>query len=157
MAHDVLKQQGFELVSHRTDHKTLKDLISAIKKRGLRCEIMPPCNHRQNPAKQAIQVFKAHFISALNGVNGNFPPEAWDLLTPQTNMTMNVLRECDIDEAHLSHSCIHGAFDFKSHPLAPLGCKAAVHQRSTANGGARGSWENRGKLGCCIGPAMNSH
>ena len=118
---------------------------------------MPPYNHRQNPAERAIQAFKDHFIAILNGVDEGYPPDGWDLLIQQTNMTLNMLQGCSINMAHSSHAYIHGVHDFNAHPLAPLGCKAILHQRSVANGGQRGSWENRGKLGYYIGPALDSY
>ena len=155
--YDELVKCGFQPVIHRTDHETSNDLVAAIEEKGLDYEIMPPSNHRRNPAERAIQTFKAHFISVINGLDKEFPEGAWDLLLPQTNMTLNMLRPCGVNEAHSAYSYIYGAYDFNAHPLAPLGCRAIVHERSIANGGRRGSWGNRGKAGYYIGPAMNSY
>ena len=156
-AYETLVSCGFEPILHRTDHETSTDLIAAIKAKGLDYELMPPSNHRSNPAERAIQTFKSHFISTLNGLDRDYPASAWDLLLPQVNMTLNMLRTCGVNPAHSAYSYIHGAYDFSAHPLAPLGCRAVVHERSIANGGKRGSWGNRGKVGYYIGPAMNSY
>ena len=156
-SYDTLVECGFEPVLHRIDHETSKDLIKTIQERKLHYEIMPPANHRQNPAERAIQTYKSHFISIINGLDDSFPPGAWDLLIPQVNTTLNMLRPCGVNPAHSVYSYTHGPFDFSAHPLAPLGCKAVVHQRRIQNGGTRGGWGNKGKIGYYIGPAMHSY
>ena len=156
-SYDTLKRCGFEPILHRIDHETSVDLIRAIEAKGLAYEIAPPGNHRTNPAERAIQTFKKHFISILNGVDPKYPPGAWDYLIPQTTMTLNMHRGCRVNPAHSAYSYIHGAFDFSAHPLAPLGCRAIIHERAIGKGGKRGSWGNRGKPGYYIGPAMQSY
>ena len=54
---------------------------------------VPPDMHRWNKAKQAIRTFKAHFISILASVDPAFPRNRWDLLLPQTKLTLNLLRQ----------------------------------------------------------------
>jgi hypothetical protein len=152
-----LVRSGFEPVLHRIDNETSIELEAAIRAKGLVYETVPPGNHRSNPAEQAIQTFKSHFISVLNGVDKDYPKRAWDYLIPQTNMTMNMLRQCTINPAHSAYSYIYGPYDFNAHPLAPLGCRAIVHQRAVGKGGKRGTWENRGKVGYYIGPKMSSY
>ena len=93
----------------------------------------------------------AHFISIINCLDKDFPEGGWDLLIPQVNMTLNMLRPCaGVNEAHWAYSYIYGAFDFNAHPLAPLGCRAFVHKRSIKNGGRCGGWGNKGKIGYYI-------
>ena len=112
-----LSECGLTPVLHRIDHETSRDLITAIKDKNMQYEVVPPCNHRRNPAERAIQTFKSHFISILNGVDKDFPEGAWDHLIPQTNMTLNIMRPCRVNEAHSAYSYVHGPFDFGSHPL----------------------------------------
>ncbi len=50
-------------------------------------ELVPPGCHRHNAAKVAICNFKAHFLSI--GVANDFPPNLWDWLLPQTEITIN--------------------------------------------------------------------
>ena len=50
-------------------------------------ELVPPGCHRRNAAEVAIRNFKAHFLSVLAGVAGDFPPSLWDRLLPQTEIT----------------------------------------------------------------------
>jgi hypothetical protein len=56
------------------------------------CGIMliEPNNHRVKAAKQAIQTFKAHFISALASTDSEFPLQLWDRLTLQVENTLNM-------------------------------------------------------------------
>ena len=152
-----LKRCGFEPVLHRIDNETSKELETAIREKKLEYETVPPGNHRRNPAERAIQTFKSHFISILNGIDENYPEGAWDYLIPQTNMTLNMLRPCTINDAHSAYAFINGPYDFNAHPLAPLGCRAVVHQRASGRGGKRGGWGNRGKIGYYVGPVMHSY
>ena len=156
-AYDNLTECGFEPILHRIDHETSEELISAIKARGLDYQIIATGAHRQNPAERAIQTFKSHFISIINGVDKDYPRDAWDYLIPQANVTLNLLRQCGVNQAHSAYSYIHGTFDYNAHPLSPLGCKAIVHEKSIRNGGKRPSWGNKGKRGFYIGPALKSY
>ena len=152
----IPQQSGFHPVLHKLDNETSKELIDAIEKRGSKHKTAPPANHKRNPAKRATQTHKTHFASILNGLDGRFPEGAWDLLAPQTNTNLNLLRPCGMNPAHSACSCIHGHFNFDAHPLAPPGCQAIVHVQSAAQAGTRGSWENCGGIGHHTGPTMAS-
>ena len=156
-SHTALVKCGFQPILHRIDNETSNDLIKAIESRGLLYETVPPGNHRRNPAERAIQSFKSHFISIMNGLHKDYPANGWDLLMPQMNLTLNLLRECKVNPSHSAYSYIYGTFDFSAHPLAPLGCKAIVHDRAIGKGGKRHTWANRGREGFYIGPAMHSY
>ena len=54
-------------------------------------QLLPPNIHRCNAAKRAICTFKAHFLSILAGIGEDFPKNMWDLMIPQTEMTLNLL------------------------------------------------------------------
>ena len=155
--YNELVKCGFEPLLEKIDNETSKQLLEAIESKGLEYQTVPPGNHRQNPAERAVQTFKSHFIAILNGVDDRFPPEQWDYLIPQANITLNLLRPCTVNDAHSAYAYIHGIYDFNAHPLAPLGCRAIVHQRSIRNGGKRATWDNRGKHGYYIGPDLNSY
>jgi hypothetical protein len=55
-------------------------------------QLVPPDMHRRNWAERAIRTFKYHFLSILPGVDASFPPYLWDLLLPQAELTLNLLR-----------------------------------------------------------------
>ncbi len=56
-------------------------------------ELVPPGCHQRNAAEVAIRNFKAHFLRVLAGVAYNFPPSLWDWLLPQTEITINLIRQ----------------------------------------------------------------
>ena len=58
-----------------------------------------------------IQDFKTHFISILSGMDPGFPTYCWDLLMPQTIITLNLLRD--------SYAQVHGPFNFTATPMGP--------------------------------------
>ncbi|KAL7546351.1 hypothetical protein ACHAWF_009686 [Thalassiosira exigua] len=49
--------------------------------------VLPDC-HLHNIAKVAINNFKSHFLSILEGVTNNFPLQLWDCLIPQAEITV---------------------------------------------------------------------
>jgi len=71
--------------------KAMKTIIKDVYKMAV--ELVPPGCHRRNAAEVAIQNFKAHFLSVLAGVAEDFPPSLWDRLLPQTEITLNLLRQ----------------------------------------------------------------
>ena len=54
---------------------------------------VPPDMHRRNKAERAIRTFKAYFIAILASVDPAFPKNRWDLLLPQAELTLNLLRQ----------------------------------------------------------------
>ena len=66
---------------------------------GVEFQLVPPDMHRGNTAERAIRSFKSHFLAILAGVASDFPRNLWDLLLPQTEMTLNMLRQAAPDLA----------------------------------------------------------
>ena len=56
-------------------------------------ELVPPVCHQHNAAEVAIHNFKAHILSVLAGVANDFPPSLCDWLLPQTEITINLIRQ----------------------------------------------------------------
>ena len=84
----------------------------------------------------AIRNFKTHFLSILEGVEGNFPPSLWDRLLPQTEITLNLLRQSNLAPSISAYAHLSGPFDYNKMPLAPMGCKVQVHEKANK----RGTW-----------------
>jgi hypothetical protein len=87
-----LKWAGITPKKHVLDNKisdNMKNHICDTCK--LDMELVPPGCHRCNAAEVAIHNFKAHFLSVLADVAGNFPPNLWDQLLPQTEITINLI------------------------------------------------------------------
>ena len=85
--------------------------------------------HGRNAAEQAIRTFKAHFLAILDGVAPYFPRHLWDLLLPQTEMTLNLLRQATANPAISAWENFNGKFNYNSTPLGPLGISVIVHTK----------------------------
>ncbi len=95
----------------------------------LTLEQVPPGCHRCNAAEVAIRNFKSHFLSVLAGVADNFPSSLWDRLLPQTEITLNLLRQSNALPNTLAYAHLSGPFDCNKMPLAPMGCEVQVHKK----------------------------
>jgi hypothetical protein len=71
---------------HTVNHQVLDNECSAEYIRTITddwkatYQLVPPDVHRRNLAEQAIQTFKAHFLSILSGLSKAFPNFLWDKL-----------------------------------------------------------------------------
>jgi len=77
----------------------------------------------------AICNFKAHFLSILAGVADDFPPSLWDRLLPQTEITINLIRQSNATPNVSAYAHLSGPFVYNKMPLAPMGCEAQVHEK----------------------------
>jgi hypothetical protein len=69
--------------------------------------------HRRNRAERAIRTFKDHFLAILAGVDPKFPAYLWDLLLPQAELTLNLLRQSLINPQISAWEFFQGPFDFE--------------------------------------------
>jgi hypothetical protein len=73
-----LKRASIVPKKHVLDNEVSENMKKHIRDTcKLDMELVPPGCHRHNIAKVAIHNFKAHFLSVLAGVAGNFPPNLW--------------------------------------------------------------------------------
>jgi len=75
-------------------------------------ELVPPGCHQRNTAKVAIRNFKAHFLIVLAGFADNFPPSLWDWLLPQTEITINLIRQSNATPNVSAYAHLSGPFDY---------------------------------------------
>ena len=132
-----LKRAGVVPKKHVLDNEvsdSMKDMIRDDY--HIELELVPPGCHRRNAAEVAIRNFKAHFLSILAGVADDFPIQLWDRLLPQAEITLNLLRQSNATPAVSAYAHLCGPFDYNKMPLAPMGCKVQVHEK-TDN---RGTW-----------------
>ena len=71
--HNTFKKSGIAPSTYVLDNKILKDLIDGFEQEKITYQLVTFYKHRNNQAERAIQIFKAHFKSALATVNPNFP------------------------------------------------------------------------------------
>ena len=64
-----LKSAGVTPKMHILDNECSAEFKERIKLNNMTYQLVPPHDHRRNIAEKAIQVFKAHFISILCGVD----------------------------------------------------------------------------------------
>ena len=106
---DTHRLLEYEKIMQRlSDNKLIVDLqildneASAEYKRAIQkkwnanYQLVPPNTHGSNAAECAIRTFKAHFLSILAGVAPDFPRHLLDLLLPQTELTLNLLRQATL-------------------------------------------------------------
>ena len=116
-------------------------------------QLVPPHNHRANPAERAIQTFKNHFIAGLCSCDPDFPIREWDRLLPQAEITLNLLQTARANPKLSAYTYLFGLFDFNKTPMAPPGTRVLVHDKPDQ----RKSWDPRGTDGWYIGPAMEHY
>ena len=93
-------------------------------------ELAPPGCYRRNTPEVAIRNFKAHFLSVLAGTAKDFPPSLWDRLLPQTEITLNLLRQSNATPNISAYAHLCGPFDYNKMLLAPMGCAVQVHEKT---------------------------
>ena len=140
-AYDVLvtrlQRAGIIPRKHVLDNEVSNNMKEHIRKDWkLELELVPPGCHRRNAAEVAIRNFKNHFLSILAGVADDFPLSLWDRLLPQTEVTLNLIRQSNATPKVSAYAHLNGPFDYNKMPLAPLGCKAQVHEKPDN----RGTW-----------------
>ena len=75
--------------------------------------------------------FNAHFISALEGVEDNFPIHQWDELVHHTNLILNLLWQSNMSQNKAAFAYHHGPCDYNRIPIAPLCCAVQFHNKLT--------------------------
>ena len=132
-----LKRAGSVPKKHVLDNEVSEAMKNHIRDDlKLNMELVPPGCHRRNAAEVAIRNFKSHFLSVLAGTADNFPPSLWDRLLPQTEVTLNLLRQSNATPTVSAYAHLSGPFDYNKMPLAPMGCEAQVHEKTDK----RGTW-----------------
>ena len=149
-----LKRRGLTIDMQFMDNEVSAKFLHNISE-VWKCKFqkVPPDMHRRNKAERAIRTFKAHFITILACVDQGFPRNRWDLLLPQAELTINLLRQSRLHPHISAWEQFNGPFNFDATPLGPPGCKIIGHAR----GSTRLSWDYRGHCGFYVGPALDHY
>ena len=59
------------------------------------------------------------------------PLNMWDKLLPQTELTLNLLKQSNTAPTISAQAHLFGNFDFIRMPLAPMGCAVQIHEESS--------------------------
>jgi hypothetical protein len=137
---------------HILDNEASRAFLHAITANGCKYQLVPPHVHRRNRAERAIRTFKDHFLTILAGVAPTYPKDRWDLLLPQAELTLNLLRPSNNPTCSAWES-LFGAYTFDATPMGPAGCRVLIHTKAAI----QRSWENRCHDGFFIGPALTHY
>jgi hypothetical protein len=130
-----LKQAGIVPNKHVLDNKVSENMKNHIRDTcKFDMELVPPGCHQRNAAEVAIRNFKAHFLSILAGVADDFSLSLWDQLLPQTEITINLIRQSNATPNVSAYAHLSGPFDYNKMLLAPMGCEAQVHKKTDKHG-----------------------
>lgn len=80
-----------------------------------------------------------------------FPEKNWDLIIPQVNIIINLVRPSRINPLISAYNQVHGAFDCNSTPMAPIGTKVILFDQN------RAKWDGKGITSYYIGPVMKHY
>eukprot|EP00804_Cyclotella_cryptica_P025603 CCRYP_002838-RA/>CCRYP_002838-RA protein AED:0.23 eAED:0.23 QI:0/-1/0/1/-1/1/1/0/716 len=128
---------GIQPKKHILDNEISSNMKEHIRdKYNFTVELVLPGCHRRNAAEVAIRNFKSHFLSILAGTAESFPLSLWDCLLPQTEITLNLLRQSNATPTVSAYAHLCGPFDYNKMPLAPMGCEVQVHEKTNQ----RGTW-----------------
>ena len=143
-----LEKRGLLPDVHKMDNECtqeLKDIIVDQHKNKL--ELVPPHDHRTNPAEKCTDTLKCHFISVLSAMDPNFPLHLWCRILTQCQDTLNMLRTSRLHPHMSSFTHMNGPFDCNATPIAPPRIKTLVYE----NPQQRKTWAQHGVNACYIG------
>jgi hypothetical protein len=150
---EELEASGLKPRFVRLDNEASELLKQYFKEQNMEYQLVPPGMHRRNLAERAIRTFKSHFITGLCITDEEFPVNQWDLLIPQAVLTLNLLRRSKMNPKLSAHAQVFGAYDYMSHPIAPIGTKVVAHIKPQD----RKTWAPKGEIGFYVGPSMEHY
>lgn len=152
-AYNWLKDHDLTASQIRLDNEISNEFMAAVKATGLKTELCPPGNHRANAAERYVRTVKDHFIAILAAVDPDFPADAWDLLLPHAELTLNLLRESRRDSTISAWHQACGPYDFEAHPIDPPGTTVLVYEGREE----RRSWDPHGLKAYYLGPSLSHY
>ena len=153
--HDQLQSNGYAPKLHILDNECSDELKKTFKKYDVAFQRVPPHSHQYNAAERATQTWKNHFCSGLATCDPKFPLTEWDLLMPQADITLNLLRSSRHQSNLSAYACLNGTFNFNQSPLAPPpGTRVIVHHVSPAQ---RPNIGPHGVDGWYVGPSIEHY
>jgi hypothetical protein len=92
-------------------------------------------------------------VAGLSSVDPSFPMHLWDIILPQAEITLNLLRTSRLHPQLSDAAHYHGLVDYNKTAFAPPGCKIIAHEKP----GKRRAWAPHGQHGYSLGPAMHHY
>jgi hypothetical protein len=151
--HQELTAKGFKPKLQTLDNNPLAALKHFFTANDVEYQLVTPHCYRCNAAERAIRTFKEHFVAGLSSVDPTFPLHLWDILSPQAEITLNLLRTSRLHPQLSAAAHFHGLMDYNKTAFAPPVCKIIAHEKP----GKRRTWAPHGKHGYSLGPAMHHY
>jgi hypothetical protein len=116
-------------------------------------QLVPPHCHRRNTAERDIRTFKENFVAGFSSVDPTFPLHLWDIILPQAEITLNLLRTSRLHPQLSAAAHFRGLIDYNKTYFAPPGCKIIAHEKPAK----RRTWEPHRQHDYSLGPAMHHY
>jgi hypothetical protein len=151
--HQELTVKGFKLKLQTLDNEASTALKNFFTANNIAYQLVPPHCHRRNAAERAIRTFKEHFVAGLSSVDPSFTMHLWDILLPQAEITLNLLRKSRLHPQLSAAAHYHGPVDCNKTAFAPPGCKIIALEKPKK----RRAWAPHRQNGYSLGPAMHHY
>jgi hypothetical protein len=127
---DEMASKGFKPKLQTMDNEASVALTKYFTEKEMNNQLPPPLHcHRANAAQRAIRTFKEHFKSGLPTVDPAFPIHLWEILLPQAEITLNLLRSSRLHPQLSAAAYYHGLIDNNRTAFCPPGCKIISHEK----------------------------
>jgi hypothetical protein len=150
---DEMKSKGFTPKLQTMDNEASVALKNYFTEKEMNYQLISPHFHRANDAERAIRTFKEQFKSGLATVDPAFPIHLWDIILPQAEFTLNLLRSSRLHPRLSAAAQYHGIIDYNRTVFGPPGCKIIAHEKPSQ----RRTWEAHGQPGWSMGPDMHHY
>jgi hypothetical protein len=151
--HQEFTVKGFKPKLQTLDNEASHVLKNFFTTNDVEYQLLLPHCHRRNAAERAIRTFKEHFVAGLSSVDPTFPLHLWDILFPQAELILNLLRTSRLHPQLSAASHFHGFIDYNKTSFTPPGCKIIVHEKPAE----RCTWAPCGQHGYSLGPVMHHY
>jgi hypothetical protein len=116
--HQELTAKGFKPKLQTLDNEASAALKHFFTTNDAEYQFVPPHCHHRNAAERAIRNFKEHFVGGLSSVDPAFPLHLWDIILPQAEITLNILRTSRLYPQLSAAAHFHGLVDYNpSHAI----------------------------------------
>jgi hypothetical protein len=92
-------------------------------------------------------------VVGLSSVDPTFPLHLWDILLPQAEITLHLLRTSRLYPQLSAEAHFHDLVDYNKTAFAPPGCKIIAQEKP----GKRRTWAPHRQHGYSLGPAMHHY
>jgi hypothetical protein len=127
--HKEITVKGFKPKLQTLDNEVSTALKTFFTANDITYQLVPPHCRRHNAAERAIMTFKEHCVAGLSSVDPAFPLHLWDILLPQAEITLNLLRTSRLHPQLSATAHFHGLVDYNKTAFAPPGCKIIAHKK----------------------------